>query len=79
MARASRCGSTEEVFGLTTASIGAIIAAIEEVEPSLVESVAGAPGPPCLWKRLIYTDLAPPYDEPVMWVEGVAVAQSRLR
>ena len=48
MARASRCGSTEEVFGSTAASIGAIIAVIDGVEPSLVESVAGAPGAPCL-------------------------------
>ena len=76
MARASRCGFTEEVIGLTAASIGAIIAVIEGAEPSWVESVAGAPGAPCLWKRLIYTDLPPPYDEPVMWAEGVEVAES---
>ena len=78
MARASRCGSTEEVLGLTAASIGAIMAVIEGAEPSWVEPVAGAAGAPCLWKRLIYTEVPPPCDEPVMWAEGLWVAESRL-
>ncbi len=49
MARASRCGSTVlKVFGLTAASIDAIIEVGEGVDVSWVELVAGALGAPCL-------------------------------
>ena len=51
MARASRCGFTmPKAFGLTAASIEAIIAVVEAVDLSWVESATGARGAPCLWR-----------------------------
>ena len=66
MARASRCGLTMLVlFGLMAASIAAIIAMAEGIDVSWVALAVGAPGAPCVWRRLIYTALSPPCDEPV--------------
>lgn len=75
MARASRCGSTVlEVYGLTGASIDAIIAVVKEIDVSWVELAEGALCAPSLWRRLIYTVLSPPYDGRVNCVGGVEVS-----
>ena len=82
MARASRCGSTVlEGFGLTAASMEAIIAVVKGKDLSWVEFAKGALWAPCLWRRLIYTVLSPPYDGPVNCAGGmkVAVKLSRFR
>ena len=61
MARASRCGLTMlVVFGLMAASIAANIARVEGINVSWAALAVGAPGAPCVWKRLIYTVLSPP-------------------
>ena len=74
MARASRCGSTVlEVYGLTAASIDAIISSDKEMDVSLVEFAEGALWAPSLWRRFIYTILSPPYDGPVNCAGGVEV------
>lgn len=63
MARASRCGST--VLGvavLTTASIEAMMAVVEEVDLSWVGLGMVALEAVCLCRRFICTVLSPPYD-----------------
>ena len=61
MARASRWGSTGlDVFGLTAASIEAIIDVDEGVDIKWVGFLTGALWAPCRWRRLIYTVPSPP-------------------
>ena len=72
MARAPRCGFTVlEVLDSTVGSIEAIIARVEGINLSWVESGAGALGAPWVCRRLIYIVQSLPCGMRVDGVDGL--------